>query len=121
MKTTEQKASEMALLIEDGKGKDVVVINFSEHNIWTDYFVIATVTSSAQCQGLCRQIKDYSKDNDLQIHLTNRKSPDGEDWNLIDLGSVVVHLMSENARNFYELERLWHAGVQVDFHNVQQD
>ena len=100
MKTTEQKASEMALLIEDGKGKDVVVINVSELNSWTDYFVIATVTSSAQCQGLCRQIKDYSKDNDLQIHLTNRKSPDGEDWNLIDLGSVVVHLMSENARNF---------------------
>lgn len=119
MKTIEQKAAEIARLIEDGKGKNIVVINVSELNSWTDYFVIATITSSSQCQGLCRQVKEYSKDNDLEIHLTHRKSPDGDDWNLIDLGSVVVHLMSENARGFYELERLWHAGTQVDFHSVQ--
>lgn len=119
MKTTEQKAAEIARLLEDGKGTDVVVINVSELNSWTDYFVIATITSSAQCQGLCRQVKEYSKDNGLEIHLTHRKSPDGDDWNLIDLGSVVVHLMSENARGFYELERLWHAGVRVDFHGAQ--
>ena len=113
MKTTEQKALEIAQLLEDGKGRDVTVIDVSELNSWTDYFVITTITSSAHWQGLYKQVKDYVKENDLELHLTNRKSPDGDDWNLIDLGYVVVHLMSKDAREFYELEKLWHAGRKI--------
>ena len=109
-KTTEQKAIEIAKLMEDGKGKNVVLLNISELNSWTDYFVIVTVTSSAHWQGLSKQIKDYIKANDLEIHPTNRRSPNGDDWNLIDLGNIVVHLMSEQAREFYNLEKLWFKG-----------
>ena len=115
MKTMREKAIEIAKLMEDGKGKDVVLLNISELNSWTDYFVIVTVNSSAHWQGLYKQIKEYIKDNDLEIHVTNRKSPDGDDWNLIDLGAIVVHLMSESARSFYDLEKLWHAGKTIDF------
>ena len=116
MKTMEEKAREIAKLMEDGKGNDVTLLDISRLNSWTDYFVIVTVTSSAHWQGLYKQIKEYIKDNDLEIHLTNRKSPDGDDWNLIDLGAIVVHLMSESARSFYDLEKLWHAGKTIDFH-----
>lgn len=115
MKSMEEKAIEIARLMEDGKGIDVTLLDISGLNSWTDYFVIVTVTSSAHWQGLYKQIKEYIKDNDLEIHLTNRKSPDGDDWNLIDLGSIVVHLMSESARTFYDLEKLWHAGKTIDF------
>ena len=115
-KSTEEKALEIAQLLEDGKGKDVTVIDVSELNSWTDYFVISTITSSAHWQGLYKQVKDYVKENDMEIHLTNRKSPDGDDWNLIDIGPVVVHLMSDAARSFYDLEKLWHAGKVLDFH-----
>ena len=115
MKTMEEKAREIAKLMEDGKGNDVTLLDISGLNSWTDYFVIVTVTSSAHWQGLYKQIKEYIKDNDLEIHVTNRKSPDGDDWNLIDLGSIVVHLMSESARSFYDLEKLWHAGKTIDF------
>ena len=115
MKTMEEKAKEIAQLMEDGKGNDVTLLDISGLNSWTDYFVIVTVTSSTHWQGLYKQVKDYIKDNDLEIHLTNRKSPDGDDWNLIDLGSIVVHLMSESARSFYDLEKLWHAGKIIDF------
>lgn len=115
MKTMEEKAKEIAKLMEDGKGNDVTLLDISGLNSWTDYFVIVTVTSSAHWQGLYKQIKEYIKDNDLEIHVTNRKSPDGDDWNLIDLGAIVVHLMSESARTFYDLEKLWHAGKTIDF------
>lgn len=115
MKSTEQKAKELAQLMEDGKGDNVVLIDVSGLNSWTDYFVIATVNSSAHWQGLYKQVKDYIKENDLEIHLTNRKSPDGDDWNLIDLGPIVIHLMSDSARQFYDLEKLWHAGKLLDF------
>ncbi len=115
MKTMEEKAIEIARLMEDGKGNDVTLLDISGLNSWTDYFVIVTVNSSAHWQGLYKQIKEYIKDNDLEIHVTNRKSPDGDDWNLIDLGAIVVHLMSESARSFYDLEKLWHAGKTIDF------
>ena len=118
MKTMEEKAIEIAKLMEDGKGIDVTLLDISGLNSWTDYFVIVTVTSSTHWQGLYKQIKEYIKDNDLEIHVTNRKSPDGDDWNLIDLGAIVVHLMSESARSFYDLEKLWHAGKTIDFRSI---
>ena len=115
MKTIEEKAKEIAKLMEDGKGSDVVLLDISGLNSWTDYFVIVTVSSSTHWQGLYKDVKNYIKDNDLEIHVTNRKSPDGDDWNLIDLGSIVIHLMSEQARAFYDLEKLWHSGKKLDF------
>lgn len=117
MKTNEEKAKEIAKLMEDGKGKNTVLMDISELNSWTDYFVITTVTSSTHWQGLFKQVKEYIKDNDLEIHLTNRKSPDGDDWNLIDLGVIVIHLMTEQAREFYNLEKLWHAGRVIEYND----
>ncbi|MFA6856229.1 MAG: ribosome silencing factor [Treponema sp.] len=118
MKDVEQKAKEIALLMEEGKGKDVVLLDISKLNSWTDYFVIVTISSSAHWQGLYKQAKEYAKNNDLEIHLTNKKMSDGNDWNLIDFGSIVIHLMSENARDFYDLEKLWHTGNLIDYHTV---
>ena len=120
MKTLEEKAIEIAKLMEDGKGKDVVLLDVSGLNSWTDYFVITTINSSTHWQGLYKQVKDYIKENDLEVHVTNRKSPDGDDWNLIDLGPIVIHLMSEAAREFYDLEKLWHAGTFIDFNESQE-
>jgi len=113
--TIEEKACAIARLMEDGKGIDVVLLNISELNSWTDYFIIVTVTSSAHWQGLYKDIKGYVKDHGLEIRVTNKKTPDGDDWNLIDLGQIVVHLMSKDAREFYDLEKLWHAGKKLSF------
>ena len=113
MKTEKDKALEIAQLMEDGKGEQVTVLDVSQLNSWTDYFVIVTVTSSVHWKGLYKIVKDYVKDNDMEIHITNKKTPDGDDWNLIDIGTVVVHLMTEEARNFYDLEKLWFKGEKL--------
>ncbi len=110
MKSEKEKALEIAQLMDDGKGRDVTVIDVSQLNSWTDYFVIVTVSSSVHWKGLYKIVKDYVRDNDMEIRVADRKIPDGDDWNLIDIGTVVVHLMSEEARSFYELEKLWHKG-----------
>ena len=102
MKTTEEKALEIAQLVRDGKGYDVAVIRVSEISSWTDYFIIATVTSATHSNGLYKLVKDYVRDNEMEIHVPNRKIPDGADWSLVDIGTVVVHLMSKDAREFYE-------------------
>jgi ribosome-associated protein len=113
MNTVEEKALEIAQLITDGKGDDVAVIHVSEISSWTDYFVIATVTSATHSNGLYKQVKEYVQNNDMEIHVPNRKIPDGADWMLVDIGAVVVHLMSKDAREFYELEKLWYSGKRL--------
>jgi ribosome-associated protein len=90
-------------------------MDLRECNSWTDFFVIATVTSGSHRQGLERHIKDFCRDRDLDIlrQSPRLKGVPDDDWRLTDLGPVVIHLMSEGARNFYELERLWSAAPVV--------
>ncbi|MDR2898038.1 MAG: ribosome silencing factor [Spirochaetaceae bacterium] len=111
MQEMRTKALELGQLLQEHKGEKVAVLDISRLNSWTDYFVIATVNSSTHAKGLYKHVKDYAKEHDMHIRLTKRKTPDGEDWNLIDFGSIVVHLMTEEARDFYELEKLWHEGT----------
>ncbi|WP_043923075.1 ribosome silencing factor [Leadbettera azotonutricia] len=103
---TESMALELGKLLEDHKGSDIVVLDMRSLNFWTDFFVIASVTSSAHLSGLERHIKDYSRNKGIEPRRSRK--PDIEDeWCLIDLGNLVVHLMTSRSRSFYELERLW--------------
>ncbi|NLM01543.1 MAG: ribosome silencing factor [Treponema sp.] len=113
MKTMKEKALDIATIAEDYKGDDVTVIDVSGLSSWTDFFVIVTINSRAHWKGIYKHIKDYVKANDMEIHIVNRKVPSGDDWNLIDIGPVVVHLMSSEARAFYDLEKLWHGGEKI--------
>ena len=66
-KTFEEKALEIAALMEDSKGQNVTVLDISQLNSWTDFFVIVTVSSGVQSQGMLKAVKDYAKENDLEI------------------------------------------------------
>ena len=94
-------------LLRDGKASDVVVLDITGKNSFADFFVIATTASATQSQGLQKQVLGVIKDLGLEVRPARRKLPDGDDWVLIDLGDVIVHLMSETARSFYDLEKLW--------------
>jgi ribosome-associated protein len=103
----DKTAQQLGEMLRDHNGKDVVVLDLRKLNIWTDFFIIATVTSHTHVQGLLRHIKEFAGEKDLEIlHRPGKAGPDNE-WNLVDMGNMVVHLMSERARSFYELERLW--------------
>ena len=117
-------ALELARLLHDHNGGDVVVMDMMPLDFWTDYFVIATVTSNTHMSGLERHIKNFLLEKDLKIIYRTRRpgSKPGrsyrdnespalgpEEWCLLDLGGIVIHLMTANSRSFYELERLWSA------------
>ncbi|MDR0597587.1 MAG: ribosome silencing factor [Treponema sp.] len=107
-------ALELAALIRDHRGESVIVMDLRDMNYWTDFFVIATVTSSAHLQGLQRHIRDYVREKGIEPLSHHRKTNPDDGWNLTDLGNIVIHLMSEKSRSFYELERLWSAAVIID-------
>jgi ribosome-associated protein len=103
------RAVELGGLIRSYRGGDVAVLDLRKLNVWADFFVIATVSSGAHMQGLCRQVKEFSRERGLEIVQRRRRPAPDDEWTLIDLGTIVVHLMTAKSRAFYELERLWNA------------
>lgn len=100
---------EIGKLIDAHKGMDTVVIDVSEQSSWTNYFVISTVNSIGHLKGLVKHVKNFLRVRDVNIlHRHRRLAEDG--WELIDCGFLVIHLMSEEKRDFYDLERLWFNG-----------
>jgi ribosome-associated protein len=97
----------LAKLLSDHNGGDSLAMDLSGLNAWTDFFVIATVTSSTHLQGMHKHIKEYAAANGADILRRQRRIASDDEWSLIDLGNVVVHLMTAKARGFYDLERLW--------------
>ena len=112
-------ALELGKLLEEHNGAEVVVMDMRPLNFWTDFFVIATVTSDTHLLGLERHIKNFVRQEGLEIlHRSRKPQKDGElhsaelrsdEWRLLDLGDIVVHLMTAQTRSFFELERLWSA------------
>ena len=103
---------DLAKLLEDHNGENTVVLDIHEQSSWTDYFVIATVTSQTHMRGIVRFVNSFLDDHSIEP-LRRRKRVDEEGWTLIDCGAFVVHLMTKENREFYELERLWYAGKKL--------
>ena len=107
-----RKAVELGKLLDDHNAGDVVIMDMRNLNYWTDFFIIATVTSNTHLMGLERHIKDFVREEGMEILRRSRKPEKDaeltfEEWCLLDLGSIVIHLMTDRARQFFELERLW--------------
>ena len=105
-------ALEVGQLIDEHKGENTVVIDVREQSSWTSFFVISTVNSVGHLKGLTRHIKNFLREKDVNVlHRHKRIAEDG--WELIDCGFIVIHLMSEEMRQFYDLEKLWFSGDTV--------
>jgi len=101
-------AAALGDLLRDHKGADVLILDVRPLSDWTDVFIIATASSNTHLDGLERHTREFCRERDIQINRKSRKPAAGDDeWRLLDLGWAVVHLMSKQARDFYELERLW--------------
>ena len=111
-------ARDLGKLLDDHHGAEVVVMDMRSLGFWTDFFVIATVTSNTHLMGLERHVKNFVQERDLEILRRSRRPETNEElrseeWCILDLGPIVVHLMSTKARSFFELERLWGAASLV--------
>ncbi|MDR2480787.1 MAG: ribosome silencing factor [Spirochaetaceae bacterium] len=103
------KVFELGKLLADHKGKDVIAIDMRDVCFWTDFFLVATVSSGTHLAGLKRRIKEWAALSGFKTRENGKTSKD-DTWNLIDMGDIIVHLMVESAREFYELENLWSDG-----------
>lgn len=91
--------------LEDLKAQNITVLDVSQRTSITDTMVIATGTSNRHAQAIADNVSVKSKEAGyLPIGSEGRGN---SDWVLIDLGEVVVHVMTAQAREYYDLELLW--------------
>jgi len=103
---TVKTAKKLAAFLTDSKCRDVQILDVNPECSWADCFIIATVNSTGHLAGVVHEIWDELDKDGLQVQ-NRKKSPAGDGWTLIDCGDIVVHLMSEELREFYSLEKLW--------------
>lgn len=91
--------------IEDIKARDIVTLDIQEKSSVTDYMVICSGTSKTHVVSIAENLVVESKRAGLQpLGIEGKTS--GE-WVLVDLGDIVVHVMQNESRDFYQLEKLW--------------
>ena len=91
--------------LEDVKGTDILTIDARDKTSIADYMLICTGTSNRQLNALVDSVRDKVKAAGLKS--LSEEGKGDSDWVLLDLGDVIVHVMTAAARQFYDLERLW--------------
>lgn len=99
-----KKAALICQSADEIKALDVTILDVRDQTILTDYFIIATGTSNTHIQSIARNVLDVLRDNGIRA-----RSDGNADsfWVVLDYGDVMLHVQSEETREFYDLERLW--------------
>ena len=116
MLSAKEVAYEVTKALDEKKGMDIKLLRIDEVSSLADYFLICTGTSNTHVKTLC-DYAEYTMEN-LGEKLLGREGHRGNSWELLDYGSVVVHVFTEEAREFYALERLWADGESVDISQI---
>lgn len=113
---TKEQSKEMAKLaiqaLEDKKAEDLRVIDISDISVLADYFIIASGSNRSQIQALVDSVEE--KLCKAGATLKQVEGYDTANWILMDLGDIIVHVFDKENRLFYNLERIWRDGRQVD-------
>ena len=112
MLSAKEVAYAVTKALDDKKGMDIKLLRIDEVSSLADYFLICTGTSNTHVKTLCDHA-EYTLEQ-LGEKLLSREGHRGNTWELLDYGSLVVHVFTEEAREFYALERLWSDGEAVD-------
>src|SRR5690348_12222704 len=98
---------------QEKKAAGIVVLDLSSASTFTDFFVICTGFSTPQVQAICNEIEEqlYKQTGRSVQHREGYRSAD---WALLDFGSFIVHVFSEEARRYYDLERLWRSAPKLE-------
>ena len=116
MLSAKKVAYEVTKALDEKKGLDIKLLKIDKVSSLADYFLICTGTSNTHVRTLC----DYAEYTLEQLGepMLGREGHRGNTWELLDFGSIVVHVFTEEAREFYSLERLWADAEEIDISKI---
>lgn len=92
--------------------KDTVILEIKNISIITDYFIITTVQSANHCKALINAVIKKLKEDKITKELSY-EGDENTGWVLIDCGDVIIHLFTEEKRDYYNLELLWQEAEKI--------
>lgn len=112
---TEKIMSIAANALNNKKAQELNVLKISDLTVLTEYFVLATATSSTHVRALCDEVEEKLEEAGLKPdHIEGRATG----WIVLDYGSVIVHIFTREQRAFYDLDRMWADGETVDLDKI---
>lgn len=98
--------------LDEKKGQDIKIIEIAGISVMADYFIIASGSSTPQVRAMMDNVEEKMHQEGFSLKRIegNRNSS----WVLMDFGDVVVHIFDMEDRLFYDLERIWSDGTQID-------
>ncbi|MDE7280491.1 MAG: ribosome silencing factor [Ruminiclostridium sp.] len=110
---TEQEILKIAIKAIDSKrGENIKVLKVGDLTILANYFVIANGNSNTQVKALADEVEFKLSEAGLEPHRT--EGFQGANWIVLDYVDVVFHIFHKETRDFYDLERLWQDGKEID-------
>ena len=116
MLTPQQVAYEVTKALAEKKGIDIKLLKIDRVSSLADNFLICTGTSNTHVKTLC-DYAEFTLEN-LGEPLLGREGHRGNSWELLDYGTIVVHVFTDEARKFYDLERLWADAENIDLSDI---
>ena len=108
-------AREIVKVLDNKKGMDIKLIEITEHSIVADYFIIVSGTSNTHVKALADEVEyEISQKGIEPAHVEGRATG----WILIDYSSVLVHVFTGEAREYYNLERLLQDARAIDISDI---
>ena len=116
MLTPQKIAYEVTKALDAKKGLDIKLLKIDRVSSLADYFLICTGTSNTHVKTLC-DYAEYTLE-ELGEKMLGREGHRGNTWELLDYGTIVIHVFTDEARKFYDLERLWADAEVVDLSEI---
>lgn len=91
--------------LEDKKATNIEVLNVSEQTSLGDYFIIASCQSTVQVRACIDEIEEKMLEAGFVVN--HKEGYRGGSWILMDYNDIIVHVMQQETREFYSIERLW--------------
>ena len=114
--TTYEQAVKIAKILDSKIAQDIKIIEISDVTILADYMVIATGRSSTQVKSLADEVENQMDEAGVSVsHIEGHRS---NSWILLDYVDIIVNVFNEEAREFYNLERLWQDGKELDLSEI---
>ena len=110
--TSYESAILLAKTLDSKKGEEIKVLKTEGLTTLADYFVICTATSNTQVKAMSDACEEAMEAHGERAH--HIEGHRGGTWLLMDFSAVVVHVFTDEARKFYDLERLWGDAEEID-------
>ncbi len=114
--TTLEQAKKITQILDSKIAQDIKIIEIADVTILADYMVIATGRSSTQVKALADEV-EFQMDK-LGISVNHIEGHRSNSWILLDYVDIIVNVFNEEAREFYDLERMWQDGKELDLSDI---